>query len=178
MSDGPYFSTPEEANESVRKQMEEAKANFVDFQHRMVQMLDHMSSEDLEVFAQFAMGCVGNGHTALFYHGFATAMRSQKYGVCAGCGEDHDAVLAKIMDEGRLLPDAQTSFDAVQVVGDSENLMELYLIEPNPEYPDENPSHPVRCSNCYMGYVSLEDRMVKEPGTAGCQGCALKEKWG
>lgn len=35
-----------------------------------------------------------------------------------------------------------------------------------------------QCNNCGMMYPSLQDRMLKEPGLAGCTGCVQKTKWG
>ena len=66
-----------------------------------------------------------------------------------------------------------------------EELMKLYTLESNPDYGMkdweqryETVPQPFRCSNCGMGYVSLEDRMLRPPGIDGCGGCRLKSAHG
>jgi len=34
------------------------------------------------------------------------------------------------------------------------------------------------CANCGQFYISLEDRMLREPGVKGCKGCQEKAKFG
>ena len=48
-----------------------------------------------------------------------------------------------------------------------------------PVYNDEHTevTH-FQCMGCGVDYVSLEDRMLKPPGPAGCEGCQQKERWG
>lgn len=36
----------------------------------------------------------------------------------------------------------------------------------------------VKCANCGDEYVSLEDRMKRDPGVKGCASCQQKAKWG
>lgn len=51
--------------------------------------------------------------------------------------------------------------------------MAEYNVVPNPEGPTK-----FKCGNCGVGIVSLEDRMLREPGIGGCSGCMVKSRQG
>lgn len=51
--------------------------------------------------------------------------------------------------------------------------MKLYALIPDPNGGDY-----FICEGCGKFYVSLEDRMLRDPGVKGCDGCQEKAKWG
>lgn len=97
-----------------------------------------------------------------FYLGILTHATG-KYGVCIACGKKHDEELAKMTGPGPA-PDAEIS-DEYRT-----SLMAVYNVETFEEG--------VRCTNCQFQYVSLDDRMLRNPGPEGCHGCIHKSKFG
>lgn len=70
--------------------------------------------------------------------------------------------------------DEQQFNDLMADAAKAEN-MDKYLLE---EDFDPSAPTPYKCRNCGLGYVSIEDRMLRSPGKAGCKGCVHKEKFG
>ncbi|ADD80836.1 gp050 [Rhodococcus phage ReqiDocB7] len=69
--------------------------------------------------------------------------------------------------------EAREALSNLQAPSTQERDMEKYNIEPDP-----NNEGYFRCKGCHMFVFSLEDRMLREPGTGGCDGCKHKQAWG
>lgn len=81
---------------------------------------------------------------------------------CCGCGEDHDEAI--IREEKDLLESER------EAENNKATMIEYGLIRKD--------DGKLYCKGCGQGYVSLDDRMLRSPGPAGCGSCQQKAKWG
>lgn len=93
--------------------------------------------------------------------------------------DEMNATARREMEQADVLINEDGSLNEAMISSEPmENLKAQFdLYEVYPEDPDE-PLSWVRCNNCGTRYVSLKDRMVREPGKPGCGTCVQKEKWG
>lgn len=61
-----------------------------------------------------------------------------------------------------------------------DQLCETYNIKFESQDPGDGDPYQYRfsCKTCDLDYVSLDDRMIEQPGEAGCQGCVHNARWG
>jgi hypothetical protein len=110
-------------------------------------------------------------------------------GICT-CGTDHDAELQDALkdmmtkagaDEEAPAPDVTTHVVELIDPEHSPEVLEQYgmeFVKPVHTQNDPNARKVLRCKNCKKPYTTMEDRMLKLPGEAGCDGCHLKSAQG
>lgn len=113
----------------------------------------------LEMFTLF-----GSEMGQRFLHhqiGVIHTLQTVIHGRCA-CGDDHDK---------ELIEDEQASLDSERHAENNQaSMIEYGLIR--------DVDGKLFCKNCQAIYSSLDDRMLRPPGAAGCPGCQQKAKWG
>jgi hypothetical protein len=156
---GP-FGSQEEAEEAARLSV----AAVHEARQRIFRFMEELTPGDLGTFIEILMSITNEGASALHtLIGSATTIQKLKHNRCA-CGEDHDGeVIAK--ETAKL--EAEKKVD----VENDEPAMKEYGLE-------RTPDGMLRCKNCKMGYVSLDDRMLRRPGIDGCSGCQIKSAHG
>lgn len=134
---------------------------------------------------------------AAYLSGRITQRAQERFGICAACNKNHDKeaeeLLAPAAPVEKVEPDEKPPFVQAREksdevfftqIGSTEMLTprELELMN---EYGlddlrEEGTGKLVgfMCLNCKMKYVSIQDRMVSEPGEANCTGCVHKTQWG
>lgn len=167
-----------------------------DQRNRIRSMIDAQTPEHLVVLRDLFQNFAHDANLASYFEGVAGTTLQLKFpDVCEGCGENHDELthddlspesitLEELAEQTiALRPTEDALLDAEGKVNEDmlpepiQNLneqMDLFGVEPI----TDNPLGEVRCKNCGMHYVSLADRMLREPGIEGCGGCIQKEKWG
>lgn len=174
------FIFPPDMPEEMRRQYEQA-ADKVEMEqqewaHSLSGFFDSLNLEQVVTLRKMMHGIVATtkySDIPSFWEGTLTGIMHFKFGVCLGCGENHDEVL-KIVSEQEDAdksgvghePDGTGMSDA-----DYKDMMTLYGLE-------ITDSGALACKNCGVHSASLKDRMLREPGKEGCPGCVQKEKWG
>lgn len=166
--------------EELRKMEEHNRAHQQDKAHAVRDLLLKLSNEELELLDTLFYNATDNDPYCAWMRGQIKVYRELKHGVCA-CGEVHDpdADLQKMIekqkqgDEPKQIEDAQqraaremieaTAPDG-QIWADDE-LIDKYRLWVHPE------TGHLHCRDCGQPYVSLEDRMLKEP--SDCHGCQM-----
>lgn len=178
MSEPFFFQTPSELVAHLREHQAHDEMNHEHTSHRIRDFIDSLDSEQLEVFEILVKAC---GDDSTRFHLRGRIMEAQRrFGVCP-CGKDH----SKVPEDMQPDPVPEKATEPHPDMPSREELMKLYTLESNPDYGMkdweqryETVPQPFRCSNCGMGYVSLEDRMLRPPGIDGCGGCRLKSAHG
>ena len=180
--------TPEEFQEKVNELYQRQQMATEDFQHQIAGLFDGFSEEQLTTYKHMlhhiVMSTNSHGDTlAAYYEGIATGLLHVKFGVCLGCDQNHE----KLMQESGLRADSNISYPDVGnnlQVGENGELSKLqqeqmFLYDLD-DLREEESGILVGfiCKNCKKQYVSIEDRMLREPGVEGCGGCQQKAKWG
>lgn len=81
----------------------------------------------------------------------------------------------ELFPEKAATPDPRTVPETLS--GDDQELMEQYNLD---DLRDED-THKLLgfvCLGCGKNYQSIQDRMLRQPGIEGCDGCINKQKWG
>lgn len=139
--------------------------------HDSRDFLESLDEEQLRILRGMIRVIDLNESAGSYYAGIVSAILSQKFHVCLGCGKKHDEELKDMAGEGKT-DDATSWADFVRSL-DNETLTELktYGVQPvTGEWPQ------VRCENCGRLYPSLEDRKLNKPDE--CGGCQQIAKWG
>lgn len=172
-----------------------------DARTRTQHMVEELEPEQLAVMRNMMERCVQDTHYAAYMEGiFSTLLRIKHGDRCQGCGGDHldhaealgiksDVVREPSADErmGTVptqKPQAaytQPTFE--ETAEETLDALEGRIMEQLLEY-NVQPVNPanitgaVVCNGCETVYVSLADRMLREPGVEGCGGCQNKAKFG
>jgi hypothetical protein len=198
------FPTPEEL-QAAQAAADRNAMKVEDFRRGLSRLFDELDQDNLTTLAQLfhMLSGVPNEHMpqmVSYYEGMLTAKLQDRFNLCPNCGGNHDEVPDDMLHGGD-----DTSEDEVssgEPVGE-ENLprqphpdsvappvevvhelhpddlakMEEYNLE---DVRDEDTLKLLyfRCKGCGLNYQSIEDRMLKEPGVKGCDGCQQKAKWG
>jgi len=186
-----FGMTPEE----YEAHMEEHRLNAEAHRHDMHEWVESMDAQGLRMLRALLFN-YDEHPSASYLSGIAAAMLYHKFNICPACGKDHaeldpSVLLGKESSHEGLVydnpgsgtpmgTDYQPSFEKMSgeellanVPAEEQQLMDEYGLDfIEYQYPS------VRCSNCTKPYVSLKDRMVKEPGVKGCDGCQQKAMFG
>lgn len=195
---------PEEMKEAIRSDMTRQKMQMDSFQHDVQRLFEELNKDHLltlrHVFSHLAHA--DNGLYAAYLEGVAAASLRHRFNVCPSCGVNHDeefieAAKTVTVSDGEpveggeqpsLFAQEQQAMIDRQASEDADNKYRTFLQtcrEYNVRIPEgvqgntaEPYKTPVVCMGCGHEYVSLEDRMLADPGVKGCPGCMHKAKWG
>lgn len=201
---GSWMAFPKELAENLRKQADMAEMSAEVFRHEVQDLFGELEQPHLttlrHLLHHFAtLPSKDSRNLASYLEGISAARLSERFGICAGCGRDHDAQLTETSastDEA-ITPNEvpMTHSEAMRDdIGDatarqdrekpSGELSERDLLDMKQygldDLRDED-THALLgfiCLNCEARYISIADRMKRPPGPAGCSGCQQKAKWG
>lgn len=178
----PFENLPPEIQEIVRAQMHQHELQHMAIEgsrHRMLNFLEGLDEEGLQCVRGLIQLVNAADETAGFYMGF-TAVLLSKFQYCPICGVKHDdprdhpeeTVKTDVEKERLLQRDTADMPTRTRTITPEETAqMVMYDIKPHKE-------GGYVCTNCGKQYVSIEDRMLRDPGPAGCDGCKQTTKWG
>jgi hypothetical protein len=181
--------TPDEFQSQVRSMYQRQQMATEDFQHQVASFFDDMGEEQLVTFKHmmhhvFILSSATGDSIAAYWEGVVTGLLHVKYGVCLGCGENHDRLMHDAGlrhtpdDEG---PDVSAVAVAAGWPGPLSAEQHKQMADWELDDLREDGTNVLLgfvCVNCGHQYPSIEDRMLREKGKAGCSGCVQKEKWG
>lgn len=159
-----FAPMPPEMQEEMDRQAAENHAR----RERFMLLIETLSPRELGVLYEMLV-CMAELKDPAEYINYVMGQASMvlrlKHNSCV-CGEDHNS---EILDETRAKMAAEKveSNDA----SDDEAAMREYNLR-------KDPDGRLYCQGCGLRYVSLEDRMLRAPGTDGCHGCQLKSAHG
>lgn len=169
----PFEDLPPEIQEFIRTQQEELKRRhdmhhmaIESSRHRMLNFLEDMNEEQLNCVRGLIQLVMEDHSVAGFYMGF-TAQLMTKFGYCAICAEKHDDPRDH---KDELLKDASPEEPEAYEEPDQRAIKKLFE--------KFNLNRDLTCKGCGTQYQSLKDRMLREPGPAGCDNCKQTTKWG
>lgn len=140
--------------------------------HGILSFLDEMTKDQLEQLGMLIFAITSDDNGALLgaqYLGMIKQLARFKYGLCA-CGREHEDILSgnphepesRVIDLLRETEDSDPS-ETSETAAELRMKYKVVL--------GEN-GRSVTCVNCGLKYISLRDRMMKEPDD--CHGCQLK----
>jgi hypothetical protein len=192
--------TPEEFKAEFSAMIDRQKMQAEDYSHAATSLFDALSEEQLmslsSIMHNIALSGKGKGRAVpAYYEGILCGILHIKYGVCFGCGKNHDREMQSAMTDsldkfnaGKTLEDT-SEYEEPPLpylgdlrIGETGQLslaqmhnMEVYNLDDVREE-GSNVLLGYICKGCGLRYVTIEDRMLKEPGD--CSGCIQKNKWG
>lgn len=174
MPDGFHFISPDDVPDEVRQQIEQAmdrqQMGLQTVAHDVQRLFRELDADQLSTL-RFLMHTVAhNSEAGFYYEGVLATLYSMKANVCPACGEDHDKQIAESMHPSTEGPSLGATVTSEEISAQAEQYGVAFL--------ESSPTGKVRCRGCGTEYVSLADRMIQEPGPAGCSGCQQKAKWG
>lgn len=168
MSHGPImpFENPEAARAFLEQQHQEFRVQERNMTHKVGELLDALNADQLHTLDHLLAAARRSKHVCGYVRGQIDLIREQKFNICR-CGTNHDEEIAQEFTSlvPEVGPDPQMSPEEEQ------DLMGKYRVMPVPAdlrevYPTE-----YRCADCFTPIVSLQDRMLRNPGIEGCSGC-------
>lgn len=199
---GPAFfiPMPSEILAEMQRRHDQHQMEADDYYHSLARMFDSFNKEQLETFRTMMHGLlqISDGPVQAnlaLYEGMIVGILHSKFNVCLACNRDHDEVMAQQMEAQALQeetppamdggdpfkpaqPTADLQIDQVGILSDAQlAAMEEYNLD-DVRSAEDGRLLGFICINCGMRYVSIEDRMRRPTGKAGCSGCVNKEKWG
>jgi len=173
MTEGPFGFLPlnDEQMAALKQRYEHDQMHIQDNTHSVKHLLNELSKDNLEALDLVLLQCFHHINIG-YFRGQITQILEKKYNVCP-CGEDHDLQAAEPIGEPVL-----TEVDDLVKEGSLKwyNLCEEYGVIAEP-YSDAD-GYVLKCTGCGAAVSSLDDRMLKPPGPAGCATCQDKMKWG
>lgn len=162
---GAHFVFPFNLGPS-KEQVEQMQMHQEANAHETRHFFDSLDEGQLRKLSGLFQACYqSDGDASQYFIGIIAGMLDQKFKVCLACGRNHDAELKDFAPaEEEELPQKRAAEETIE-------LMKQYDVE-------ILISGSLVCKNCETPIASLEDRMLRPPGTAGCPGCVEKEKWG
>lgn len=174
--------------EGMQAQQDHVQMHADVVKHEMMDFVRNLSKDQLIILDHFAGLFVAAPDAGRYYQGVIAATLENKFNVCAACRQNHDEQAQEIFNASGAQAEAEEmspemeAFEAFRanVIAN----MEMYNVEAwganlLPDQKDKPyPPSAVRCKNCGMQYVSLEDRMLKGPEPVNCDGCVQKMKTG
>lgn len=192
-----FLPYDEETMAKMKKAAEERQERSNVAIHAMVRLLGELSQEDMEALGSLVSYIANRGRkapqAASYWQGMIAARLHERFGLCSGCGENHDAALAEMAGEVQEeaptpqpvqpvlqngpMPISWTPKGSKEPLGDAEaNIMRLHDLQENRK-PDGTLIDFI-CKGCGRTYISIQDRTLMPVGPTGCSGCLLKTKWG
>lgn len=184
----PFEALPEEVQQKMREEHENAVTRSNDFRHRLEEFYDGLDDDQLDTFEMFLSWLSGMPEVQLrsmlnFLHGRMHQADAARRKVCAHCQVNHDAEnearLQAILQDatpervGGISTDWGPTDPADQPEPESpvdEAYREAKMIELNLEFSPTG----LRCARCFQAYISIEDRERDNY----CSGCRLKDAHG
>jgi hypothetical protein len=205
--EGPGFFLPfplpidPEMLEKMRQAKDHEAMVVEDYHHGIARFLDSLNEEQLTAQKSLLHVVAANSKGSsrvipAYYEGILIGILSAKYGICIGCENNHEKLMAEQlqreseqqdqppvpMDGGDPFKPGQKTVDLHIGEGgmlSDEQLanMEQYNLD---DLRDEDTGRLMGfvCLGCGMQYPSIEDRMLKPADKGGCSGCVQKEQWG
>lgn len=144
--------------------------------HDVYNFIDNLPREDFAIF-QLIIHTLADeeedGSYAKFLSGYLLATRKARFGICPGCGQDHDKQVEEVLGNHDSTVPTEPYILSEEDFAD----MEKYNLD---DLRDED-THDLLgfiCKNCGMRYVSIADRKLRPPGVDGCNGCQLRSAHG
>jgi hypothetical protein len=184
-----FDDLPDEVKESMRAAYERHQMEHDVVAHELVRALMEMDVDHLSALHRILGICKDDTTAIAYYIGVVSVLRSTRTKLCLACGKNHDEALHAMFQDESGAPKADPNAPATPGISpaiagqdgesdstelsdaDRADLMELYNLI-------QHPNGRIFCGGCGQKYVSLEDRMLREPGPAGCDSCQQKAKWG
>lgn len=140
---------------------------------RINSAIETSNADQLKAWLELITMAVHEPHVLFYYKGIIEKMMTDRHGHCP-CGTDHAEEIAQAIHP---TPPTETPeppaapAHPISLVGDIE------LLNGNlKKYRMHIINGDLRCRDCGIKYVSMEDRMLKAPDD--CHGCEVKSKWG
>lgn len=169
---------PPQIRQAIEHHIDMDQMNHQDRIHGIQSLITDMAddSDKLETFKGL-VGMIGQGNAfGAYYQGLITGIQISK-GTCM-CGESHNPEDLLNNEEPAAQPDP-SPIEQQPMMEDEreyyENNLRKYGLE---EVYINGEVESIRCQNCGQTYASLQDRMLRPPGSRGCSGCQQKAKWG
>ena len=163
--------------EEERKQYE--KMVQADELHKteFVNLLDSLNAEQLGTVRKMIQVVVDDKDAGYQLTGLVTGALVFKHGRSWSNDKTPWSAGPEIMDNEKgehpiTSEEAETAIQALHK-DERQSLMDQYNVVPNPEADGY-----FMCGGCGLFIHSLEDRMLREPGIKGCEGCQQKAKFG
>jgi hypothetical protein len=202
----PFEHLPPEIQEALKRQLEAAtkqnelrNMSIESSRHRMLAFLNGLDEEQLLCLKGMLHMMVADpdNETAGYYVGMVSHLLS-KFGYCPMCADKHSSVedLLKPSPSEDNLEKAQrdmveaTDDEPEELVRDTTKRdtghMAVRVQYMLPEDAANMSEYGLRahgeggyyCIGCNTKYPTIEDRMLRDPGPAGCHGCKQTTKWG
>lgn len=191
MSEGPEFfsGTPEEMMKKIQEVHEHSHALLNDFQHKMEEIWQALSADQLDSLAKWLSFVSSQPHVNMvsqlsYTAGALFRLSSVNADTCMVCDKNHEEAMrmelltqtsppVKIDETPQKDPDNVIGPDEIAEIELrwQEDLVEYNLIQ-------DFTKGGFKCSKCGKPYPSVEDRKLKPAGVEGCDGCIEKAKWG
>lgn len=163
---------PPEIQQMLIKQADMEDMEEHESDARIDAFLDSLNADQAVTFRDL-MSTVAHVHAnsyADYLCGRATSIMVYKHGRCGTCGQKHDVMVPGLAAEEVPVGapvDAQSVFAAAGEVASVTELMERFEVT-------TNIGRKVKCvatAGCNKIWESLDDRMLRPPGVAGCDYC-------
>lgn len=170
--------------------------------HDMFAFLESLDEDQSKQFSLLVRTFANDedGSYAKYIDGYFSALRERKFGVCPGCGVNHDEVPEDMRPNEPSADYVQGVSDDIKVEAEEikndlqieaarvgthyvltefdQQHMEEYNLDDLRDEDDRATLLGFVCLGCGMRYISIADRMLRPPGIEGCNGCQLKSGHG
>lgn len=186
-----HFMSPEDADKH-RQEHEVAS-------HDVNRLFSELPEDQLRAL-DFLLISIANanspGRIAAYMCGRSTATLQSRFGICAACNVNHDTELlapSPVVDDTSEVPmpphvavrrqmsENEIAFTPIgskePITPEEALLMEEYSLD-DARDGETNALMWFICTRCEMQYQTIQDRMLRDPGETGCNGCIQKTKWG
>lgn len=174
-----FIFDPADLPEEIRSRIEMAHMR-IDLNRQAIENLLDSEDEDILMAVRAMLNAIIDGRskqTTSYFLGRVDSSLTRR-GLCPSCGRNHAAEEHAnfLGDEGNVNNDGEVSNSEGNEAGDSwdvdttdnHNMIEYRLTI--------NEDGKLVCKDCGHPYVSLEDRMLRDPDE--CAGCQMKAKFG
>lgn len=187
--------------EKMRQAKDHEAMVVEDYHHGIARLFDSLNEEQLTAQKSLLHVVASNSKGSsrvipAYYEGILIGILSVKYGICIGCENNHEKLMAEQlqreadqqdqptapMDGGDPYLPADLTVDLkvgqIGFLSDTqiENMQKYNLDDLRSA--DDNRLMGFVCLGCGIQYPSIEDRMLKPADKGGCSGCVQKEQWG
>lgn len=159
---------PPEIVAVIREHQEMHEMTFEDQEHAIKQLMADLDKDQLQTL-DLMLGRATDAKVSAYFRGRIEAILELEHDVCP-CGRDHNPEIEFSTKDSAPNTDEEPTLPEVAMT--VEKAMEEYGLK-RCDMPGG-----YSCKNCGQYYVSIEDRMRREPGVKGCGGCQDKAKWG
>lgn len=166
-----------EITEFQRQQAELAKQHDEIAKAEIESFIDSLSPDQLKTLGRMIDISVNDADAGWQFTGLITGAIIWKHGRAWDGGEsplsDPATSIAFKLKQAEGQP--TTDLERIEKRAQDEFAANLKLYDLVPDLQSEGT---FKCGNCGQFYMSLEDRMLNEPGVKGCGGCQQKAMWG